>query len=610
MFHFIQPPGTAESHALVTPASDYGDVTFTDSPSTAMDIPEQRLSPVGFTSLEAFNQTMSPIQDVASKLQEPLKEIASPAGSQSLVLSGKFDFLTRAEATLTFAPEYAAIEISGGEMPTTLFTNPYLPGSKKRGSCGFSSRVYSYDVTQSSQTEPVGDKSGKLAPANLSRDVGLSNLYTLVQGSKKESEKRLNNMDEQSCKGETPVPVSSEASFSSSLTSQKKSDSMLNVGYFLLSMKTALATEIECITFQAAMCRIRHTLLSLRTKASAELKGSLSSVMQTESSSKLDLVPKYDMKRKENIPARLSGDADHEMYDRPLVENVGVWRSVVAPKGAKSLESLSAKTFTGASSSPSVQRQPIVDLLSALALLVQQSTSFVDIALDMDDGDGSFFWLSLDEQRRRGFSCDPSMVHAGCGGLLGTCHSKDCAGVDLVDPLSAEVSESSMIGLLQSDIKTAVKTAFSNMDGPLSVIDWCRGRSNVAESAVMGDAYSFQYTPGDTRETSSSIPIGGDAMSPAQSSSDRGTSDLEHHKGYHRVRPSIAVLPSPSLLVGYQDDWLKTSPTCLKLWEKAPLEPYASPKPMTRTKPCCFAKATASLKASASTERGSEMLCL
>jgi mediator of RNA polymerase II transcription subunit 13 len=79
-----------------------------------------------------------------------------------------------------------------------------------------------------------------------------------------------------------------------------------------------------------------------------------------------------------------------------------------------------------------------------------------------------------------------------------------------------------MIGLLQSDIKAALKTAFANMDGPLPVIDWCRGRSNIAESAAMEDAYSFQYTPGDAREGSSSIPIGGDAMSPAQSSSDRG----------------------------------------------------------------------------------------
>jgi mediator of RNA polymerase II transcription subunit 13 len=148
-----------------------------------------------------------------------------------------------------------------------------------------------------------------------------------------------------------------------------------------------------------------------------------------------------------------------------------------------------------------------------------------------------------------------------------------------------QVSDSSVISLLQSDIKAALKTAFANMDGPLLVTDWCRGRSNAAEYASMGDAYSFQHPTGDIRESSSSISIGGDSMSPPQSShvisNDRGTSELEHHRGYHRVRPTVAVLPLPSLLVGYQDDWLKTSANCLSLWEKAPLEPYASPKPVS-----------------------------
>ncbi|CAN6172579.1 unnamed protein product, partial [Urochloa humidicola] len=174
------------------------------------------------------------------------------------------------------------------------------------------------------------------------------------------------------------------------------------------------------------------------------------------------------------------------------------------------------------------------------------------------------------------------MVHAGCGGLLGTCHSKDCAGVDLVDPLCAEVSESSMFSLLQSDIRTALKAAFVNMDGPLSVIDWCRGRSNTADSAASGDAYSFQYSTGDIRESSSTMSICGDSMSPPQlTSSNRGSSELEQQKGYHRVRPTIAVLPSPSMLVGYQDDRLKASANSLKTWEKAPFEPYASPKHVT-----------------------------
>lgn len=406
-----------------------------------MDIPEQRLSPVGFTSLDAFeHQIMAPAQDAVSKVQEPQKDIATPAQSQSLVLSsGRFDYLTRAEAMLTFAPEYAAVEISVAEMPASLFTNPYLPRSKRPGSSSFSSRVYSYDVTQSSQIESVGDKpnkSSKLTSGNSLRDVDSSNFYTLVQGGKKESDKSLNSTDIQPSKGETSPPVSGVTSFCSSLVSQKKNDSMFNAGYFLLAMKTALATEIECITFQAAMCRIRHTLLSLRSKASAEFDNTTSSFMQTDVSNKSDITP---IRKKEIMPIRLSGDIEHETHDRSLMESVGVWRPVVTPKGANSLESLSAKTLTGASPSLSMQRQPVVDLLFAMALLVQQSTSFVDISLDMNDGDGSFFWLSMDEQKRRGFSCDPSMVHAGCGGLLGTCHSKDCAGVDLVDPLCAEV---------------------------------------------------------------------------------------------------------------------------------------------------------------------------
>lgn len=86
-----------------------------------------------------------------------------------------------------------------------------------------------------------------------------------------------------------------------------------------------------------------------------------------------------------------------------------------------------------------------------------------------------------------------------------------------------QVSESSMFSLLQSDIRTALKAAFANLDGPLSVIDWCRGRSNPAESGAIGDAYSFQYSSGDIRELPSSMSIGGDSMSPPQpTSSNRG----------------------------------------------------------------------------------------
>jgi mediator of RNA polymerase II transcription subunit 13 len=83
-----------------------------------------------------------------------------------------------------------------------------------------------------------------------------------------------------------------------------------------------------------------------------------------------------------------------------------------------------------------------------------------------------------------------------------------------------------MISLLQSDIKTALKTAFANMDGPLSVIDWCRGRGSAAESAAMGDIYLFQYSTGDIREPPSAISIGGDSMSPPQPAINRGMPGL------------------------------------------------------------------------------------
>ncbi|KAF3660391.1 hypothetical protein T459_13609 [Capsicum annuum] len=85
-------------------------------------------------------------------------------------------------------------------------------------------------------------------------------------------------------------------------------------------------------------------------------------------------------------------------------------------------------------------RKPLQELLDGMALLEQQATSLVDVALDADSNDGSFGWLALQEQWRRGFPCRSSMVHAGCVGVLASCHSLDIAGVELIDPLSADVS--------------------------------------------------------------------------------------------------------------------------------------------------------------------------
>jgi len=46
------------------------------------------------------------------------------------------------------------------------------------------------------------------------------------------------------------------------------------------------------------------------------------------------------------------------------------------------------KNFSG-------QRQPLQEILDALPLLVRQSTSFVDVSLDMDDNKSAYYWLAL-----------------------------------------------------------------------------------------------------------------------------------------------------------------------------------------------------------------------
>ncbi|CAD7697688.1 unnamed protein product [Ostreobium quekettii] len=45
-------------------------------------------------------------------------------------------------------------------------------------------------------------------------------------------------------------------------------------------------------------------------------------------------------------------------------------------------------------------------------------------------------------------------------------------------------------------------------------------------------------------------------------------------------RPLSVHLSEPSVLLGYQGDWLETSPSMARLWDKASFEPYSSPKPV------------------------------
>lgn len=88
--------------------------------------------------------------------------------------------------------------------------------------------------------------------------------------------------------------------------------------------------------------------------------------------------------------------------------------------------------------------------------------------------------------------------------------------------LLSQVQSSLTISLLQSDIKTALKSAFSNVDGPLSVTDWCRGRSLSSESGMTGDGLSAESiaSASEGRDSSSTVTlsVGGEPMSPSLNS--------------------------------------------------------------------------------------------
>lgn len=82
-----------------------------------------------------------------------------------------------------------------------------------------------------------------------------------------------------------------------------------------------------------------------------------------------------------------------------------------------------------------------------------------------------------------------------------------------------QVHASSVISLLQSDMKVALKSAFGNLDGPLTVTDWCKGRSQLGDAAIVSDGYAVESTVGEVKDSSSSVTLaGGEPISPSQSS--------------------------------------------------------------------------------------------
>lgn len=466
-YFMVKSPGMEEPQPLMFSPPDCVDVG--SSPFTGMmDTSDQMILPVGFSSFESFNPPLALMDESLNKNQEVAKDALSSGSMNYTPVSstGEFDYVIKSEALMTFAPEYGAVETSAGELSPSVFKSPYIPQSRKVESANSSTNNYIYSATPPSPCIDGSDE--KLGVGlNLKARSGKhennailhsKNYYIHVESVKDKHDGGSLSCDN-SIVSREDVPKSVLSGFNSANTIAKSpSHSKSFEGGVLaggesslLSTKTVIASELECTMFQAFMCRIRHTLLSSGISISAGSSVSRNTVSyQIHGDSNImaeNISNKYELKKKETIPVRIAGDIDVGLLDGPLNSPVGVWRSVGGPKGSKpmapSMEafpSLSHNTFNEETMLSYVQRQPLLELLNGMSLLVQQATSLVDLTLDADFGDGPYGWLALQEQWRRGFSCGPSMVHAGCGGVLASCHSLDVAGVELVDPLSADVS--------------------------------------------------------------------------------------------------------------------------------------------------------------------------
>ncbi|KAK3030477.1 hypothetical protein RJ639_038783, partial [Escallonia herrerae] len=603
---FGEPPGTAESQALMFSGPDCGNVGSSPG-SGIMDISDQMLLPVGFPSYDTFNPPPVVTEESLSKIQEVTKNTLSsgilsytPATS-----TGEFDYIIKSEALMTFAPEYGAVETPASEFTSFTFRSQYIPKSREVESANSSSNNYVYSATPPSPCFEESDEKPSMA-LNVKARLGghdasgihhSKKYYTHIATGKEQHDNRLLTCNNKNASSEGVTQSQPSVSSSNAVKSieQKPTDGILGVDNLLISMKTVLANEVECVMFQAYMCRIRHTLISssnpLPVGLSSFTGSNISYPLHGDPSIMTDSISsRYEVKKKESIPVRIAGDIDVGMLDGPVHAPVGVWRSVGVPRSSKPntpnmevFPSLPHNSFNEEGMLSFGQRQPLQEFLNGMALLVQQATSFVDVALDADCGDGPYGWLALQEQWRRGFSCGPSMVHAGCGGVLASCHSLDIAGLELVDPLSTDVHASSAISLLQSDIKSGLKSAFAHLDGPLCVTDWCKGRSLSGDAGTIGDGFSAESSASvsEYRDSPSLVTASaGDPISPSQSSaggssclrgmstvfsgSDGGRADevserrsfqetciseSEPHVGL-RIRPSLFVLPFPSILVG------------------------------------------------------------
>jgi mediator of RNA polymerase II transcription subunit 13 len=214
---------------------------------------------------------------------------------------------------------------------------------------------------------------------------------------------------------------------------------------------------------------LRKVWLCLLLLGTARLKPDFEQVQSDALQSGRSLSRPQQQERRKKVPERIAGHgADEDMHEGgSRAAQVGVWRPVGAPKPPSSQQSNATTTATtthnsmaadsrlgllsnsncaaetaagvdeGCAATGAAARQSQwQEVLNALPLLAQQASITVDAALDGDYGDGPLSWLASQELRKQQRTCGN---HVGCGGMLSVAHCLDQSGVELMNPLTAEV---------------------------------------------------------------------------------------------------------------------------------------------------------------------------
>jgi hypothetical protein len=154
-----------------------------------------------------------------------------------------------------------------------------------------------------------------------------------------------------------------------------------------------------------------------------------------------------------------------------------------------------------------------------------------------------------------------------------------------LDATLAPTSAATVAEVLASDITEVLQIAFGKerVSGPLSVDHLCResgtglGQGSLALQ-VGSPAIEHPVTPPQLWVATLKPP--GEGGSAGRFAPRLENPDVMEGEGANSDVGTFKALAPPLFLVGYQEDWLRIPQGVLRLWEKAPLEPYAARKPV------------------------------